>query len=107
MAADLTPIDTGSMETCPTNMADKLKDLIPIIEKALRDADGEAPYATYKFEDVKSALGSKTETPYGFAACINRLIGDYYSNKTDIAAHAAGGNILFNRVKSMKRVVTD
>jgi hypothetical protein len=103
----LEPIDSGDMGTCPTEMANQLKKILPLIAKALDDADGPAPYATYRFEDVKKELGSSSQNLGGFVACINRLLSENMKDKTDIVAHSAGDNILFNRVKRLRRVVID
>jgi hypothetical protein len=94
----LEPIDSGDLETCPTAMGVKLKDIIPVIERALEQADGDFPYATFKFEDMKRELGSSTTNPYGFTACLNRLLSDYYKDK-NLYAHTVAGNVMFDRVK--------
>jgi hypothetical protein len=95
---DLTPIESGDIGQCSTQMSEKLRDLIPAIERALTAADGQHPFATYKFEDVKRVVGSGATNPYGFAACLNRLIEDKFPT-ADLRAKAARGNIRFERDK--------
>jgi hypothetical protein len=95
---DITPIESGDIGQCSTAMSEKLKDLIPAIERALTAADGNNPFATYRYDDVKRVLGSGSTNPYGFAACINRLLDDKFP-ETDLVARASRGNIRFERAK--------
>lgn len=97
---ELKPVQTGQMEACPTGMGERLRDMIPQIETALRDADGENPYALYSVDDIKTALGSKAKNPHGLVACINRLLDDQFGENSEhptrIVAHNAVDRILFN-----------
>ena len=87
---ELKPIETGEMETCPTAMGQKLRDLIPQIERVLKDADGKDPYALYDIESLKKAIGSSATNPYGFTACLNRLLVEQWKERTSIRAKTVG-----------------
>jgi len=106
---DLKPIDSGDLESCPSGLGDKLKQIIPLIEEELRKADGDNPYVVYKFEDLTKAMNSGATKPHGFAACLNRILEEQFKDKTRIKAHGQRDDIRFDFIKpsEMKRVYKD
>jgi hypothetical protein len=94
---EITPIEVVEMEQCPTSMGSKLRDLIPQIERVLRDKDGKHPIAIYDIDVIKNAIGSSAVSQGGFVACINRLLDEQFADRTNIQAHSQGkGRISFD-----------
>lgn len=102
MAAVIEPIESGKLESCPSGLGERIRDLIPVIEKALKDADGESAYVVYEFDQFRKAVGSNSANPGGFVACINRILDNQFKDKTNIEAHTQRGNIRFDYVRPVK-----